>query len=308
MTDAGDDRVNEKGGGALGNRRITAVAALTLLLLVPNLPLLASWAAFKVKSASTLQEIKQIVEEPESLLIQSEVWEDDFVHSHYHMNSFTLNTRVLDAGLLKALAIQTPGGAVHLFRPGAEPFYAASDRCDRERRAMSEFGKRLKEEAEAASREGRDSAALKALAEKAGDLTRRKRQRCDEIENADSRAARNSAEFFESVAELPSMRYRVHIWQKDKYILLWRLYRVRQLDIYDNQSGERIAWAQTYYRDKWGLTNFKEFVNNLGPYPAVLYDCVQLEQGVELGKFASKVLFEKTRQRKQAEQAAGEPR
>lgn len=284
------------------------IAALALLLL-PNLRWLASAAFFAVKAQTTLQEITETVEEPESLFIRDDVREDNFMPipfgGPYGWNSRGGRVRdYLDGGLLKALAMQAPDGVVHLYRPGAEPFYAASDRCHREWRAMYKFEKEM----EALAQKGRDDPSLQERAEKARKLLREKSQRCDEVRRADIEAIYNSAEKFEDSAALPPLRYRIHVWQKDRRVLFWRLYRVRQLDIYDNRNGRRIAWARAYYRDTWWFTDLNHAFKNaqLLWFGTVQWKFVRGPGVRNLKGFAEKVLFEKTKQRKQVEQTAGE--
>ena len=73
----------------------------------------------------------------------------------------------------------------------------------------------------------------------------------------DREAMDRAADTFDSAAALPPMRYRMRLHQETVRLLWWPLYSVRLLEVHDNSSGKRIAWARGYHADTWWFTDLK---------------------------------------------------
>lgn len=122
----------------------------------------------------------------------------------------------------------------------------------------------------------------------------KKGRACYKLNSNEIEAAYQSAEIFTDAAQMPPMSHRIHVWQKDRYFLGLRLYRLRQLDIYDNKNGRRIAWARAYYRDTWWGFDFQHAVYNVLSLMFPYSPCYFVEgPGVRLENFAEEVLFSK---------------
>lgn len=109
----------------------------------------------------------------------------------------------------------------------------------------------LEEEAAALARE----TGVAALRERARTLGN-KREECRTLWQEDVKALQRSAQVFRSEAELPPMRYRMRLHQETVWFRRprWPLYHVHHMEIRDNQSGERIAWARRHYAPVWWFT------------------------------------------------------
>lgn len=100
-------------------RRVPALL-LALVLLLPNLRWGASILALRLKEREPLQAMLSRADQPESIFIQNEVWEDKFVNNSYDGNNpyrwqFHWDTlSKLERGTVKALAFQAKNGQIHL--------------------------------------------------------------------------------------------------------------------------------------------------------------------------------------------------
>lgn len=100
-------------------RRVPALL-LALVLLLPNLRWGASILALRLKEREPLQAMLSRADQPESIFIQNEVWEDKFVNNSYDGNNpyrwqFRWDTlSKLERGTAKALAFQAENGQIHL--------------------------------------------------------------------------------------------------------------------------------------------------------------------------------------------------
>lgn len=279
-------------------RRVPALL-LALVLLLPNLRWGASILALRLKEREALQAMLSRADQPESIFIQNEVWEDKFVNNSYDGNNpyrwqFRWDTlSKLERGTAKALAFQAENGQIHLYRPA--PFYAASRRCEQEKRDMQDALDALTEKTASSSPQNPEEHEVQLEEARRLRLRVEKKGRaCYKLNSNEIEAAYQSAEIFTDAAQMPPMSHRIHVWQKDRYFLGLRLYRLRQLDIYDNKNGRRIAWARAYYRDTWWGFDFQHAVYNVLSLMFPYSPCYFVEgPGVRLENFAEEVLFSK---------------
>ena len=246
---------------------IAAFAALVPLLL----PGLAPWDYFReagrMRRAPT-REIIRTVEFPESLYIQDDLrfakHERATMERHYVVSMSPEHTfavsRYLDGSHLKALALNDDENIIHLYRTDDAPFFADSKTCWQE---YAELRQELKARAEERRRTGRRYGDDPELDRRVGRLRDRvvsKEYDCRRIDDDKLKAAPT----FERADMLPPLRYRAHIRREDKTWLcgLLTAYRIRQIDVYDNQSGERIAWARNIRRPGGWFGAY----HNLGPF------------------------------------------
>lgn len=232
---------------------VAAFAAL-LPLLLPGLALRDYDLEAERLMSGFPRMIIRTVEFPESLYIQDDLrfakHERATMERHYVVSLSPEHTfavsRYLDGSHLKALALNDYKNIIHLYRTNDAPFFADSKTCWEE---YAELDRRLKAKAEERRRTGRrygDDPEFDRRTGRLRDQVVSKRFDCREIDDDKLEAAPT----FERADMLPPLRYRVHIRREDKTRLggLLTAYRIRRIEVYDNQSGERIAWAYNIRR------------------------------------------------------------
>jgi Methyl-accepting chemotaxis protein len=233
-------------GLATGSRKAKWLS-LSVLLTVPFWYWWFFAVLFMVIPPDPLQEIHQTVSSPESVYWQDDVWPgfDDSARAvmvwHY-----------LDGVHLKVLAVNGDDGKVYLYQAD-EATFAEVKRLGP---ALTQKNKEIRAKVDEIDTEVRrvgntDQEVLKLLSKRRRELDREREKSPEQVAyvnavNETQQGILDRVEVFDSAAQLPPMRYRVHFEQVSQWGRKIGIFHADRISIIETASNKVIAWSQRY--------------------------------------------------------------